>query len=324
MLRHSITSVIASAIAITFSATSGAKEVTLSAINFLPHHVDYGKSWMQWIEEVNAEGKGKVKIEVRPFGSIPQTNIADAIRSGVVDISNVPPAFYSRLLPWADGIKLATVSHGDMHKNGANDWINQEHNKIGIEYLTTWGWGDGFVFYMREKKINSIADFKGLKIRGTPIYRAFLKELGVEMISTPSTEITSIMERGVVDGFGWTTLSIKDFGWTKYIKYQIQPTFYTPNVSIIMNLEKWKSLPKETQDFLKKKSIELANNYYEKYGKEQNERAAEQLKADGVEVIRLQGEQAERYLAIAQKAGWDEILKLAPEQGAKLRSLITK
>jgi TRAP-type C4-dicarboxylate transport system substrate-binding protein len=306
------------------SAAARAQEVTLSAINFLPHNVDYGAVWMKWIEEVNAAGKGKLTIEVRPFGSIPQMNIGDAVRSGVVDMSNVPPAFYSRLLPWADGIKLATVSHADMHKNGAEAWINEQHNKIGIEYLTTWGWGDTFVWYMRDKPVTSIEGFKGLKVRGTPIYRAFLGALGAEMISTPTSEITSILERGVVDGFGWTSLSIKDQGWSKYVKYRIEPGFYTPNVSIIANLNKWRSLPEDVRNLLKDKAIELATEYPEKYGKAATARARQQVIDEGVEIIELKGAEAETYLKTAQDAGWAEIEKLDPVNGPKLRSLISR
>lgn len=301
-----------------------AQEITLSAVNFLPHSVDYGATWMKWIEEVNTDGKGMVKIDVRPFGSIPQTNIADAVRSGVVDMSNVPPAFYSRLLPWADGLKLATISHAEMHKNGAEAWINAEHNKIGIEYLTTWGWGDEFVWYLRDKEIKSPDEFKGMKIRGTPIYRAFLGAMGAEMIATPTPEITSILERGVVDGFGWTTLSIKDQGWTKYVKYRVEPGFYTPNVSIIMNLTKWKSLPEKTRAYLKGKAVKLANDYPEKYGKADSARARQQVIDDGVKIIEFKGADRDRYLKMSQDAGWAEIEKLDPVNGPKLRSLITK
>lgn len=313
------------ALSLACAATAArAQEVVLSAVNFLPHTVDYGAVWLKWIEEVNAEGKGKVRIDLRPFGSVPQPNIGDAVRSGVVDMSNVPPAFYARLMPWADGIKLATVSHADMHKNGAEAWINAEHNKIGMEYLTTWGWGDKFVWYMREKEVKSIAEFKGLKVRGTPIYRSFLAALGAEMISTPTPEIASVLERGVVDGFGWTTLSIKDQGLSKYVKYRIEPGFYTPNVSIVVNLNKWKSLPEATRKFLKDKAIQLATEYPEKYGKAGTARARQQVIDDGVKVIELPAAEAARYLKISQDAGWAEIEKLDPVNGPKLKALITK
>jgi TRAP-type C4-dicarboxylate transport system substrate-binding protein len=306
------------------AAPAVAQEVTLSAVNFLPHNVDYGATWMKWIEEVNAEGKGKIKIEVRPFGSIPQPNIGDAVRSGVVDISNVPPAFYNKLAPWADGIKLATISHAEMHKNGAEAWINEQHNKIGLEYLTTWGWGDGFVWYLRDKSVAKPEEFKGLKIRGTPIYRAFLAALGADMIYASVPEIAQILERGVVDGFGWTTLSIKDNGWSKFVKYRIEPAFYTPNVGMIVNLNKWKSLPEATRKFLKDKAIQLATEYPEKYGKAATARARQQVIDDGVKIIEFKGEEAKRYLELAQKTGWAEIEKLDPVNGPKLRSLITK
>src|SRR5262245_26897969 len=111
------------------AASAKAQEVTLSVLNYFPNHIDYGATFMQYVEEVNKEGAGKVKLEVRPFGSVPTMNIANAVRSGVADMANIPPAFYQTLLPWGDGIKLSTISHAEMHKNGAEAFINHGHNE---------------------------------------------------------------------------------------------------------------------------------------------------------------------------------------------------
>lgn len=316
--------VLTAAVSCLLTASVRAQEVTLSAINFLPNTLDYGGTWVKWIEQVNAEGKGKVKIELRPYGSIPLPNIADAVRSGVVDMTDVPPAFYTRLLPWADGIKLATISHAEMLKNGANDWINAQHNKVGLEYLTTWGWGDHFVFYMRDKAVKSIADFKGLKIRGNPAFRAFIEALGADMVATSPSEVTTALERGVVDGLAWHSLTIADQGFFKYIKYRIEPGWYTPNASLMMNLKKWQSLPEDTRKFLKAKAIQLATEYPAKIGKEGNARALRDVTGAGVKILELKGEERAQFLKLAQDVGWAEIEKLDPVNGPKLRSLITK
>ena len=275
------------AAAVAFIASvAQAQEIKLSAINYLPHAVDYGAVFMSWVDEVNKEGAGKVKIEVRAFGSIPVINMANAVRSGVVDIANVPPAFYQTLLPWADGIKLSTISHAEMHRNGAEAFINAGHNeKVGVEYLTTYGDGDQFVLYLREKAIKKPEDLKGLKIRITPIYRALFTAFGAEVVTIPVAELPTTLERGVVDGYGWTTLSIRDNGFAKYTKYRIEPGFYTPNNAILVNLAKWRSLPKEVQDFLKKKAIQLATEYPTRYGRAAGARARQQVIEDGVKII---------------------------------------
>ncbi len=301
-----------------------AQEVKLSAINYLPHAVDYGAVFMSWVDEVNKEGAGKVKIEVRPFGSIPVANMANAARSGVVDIANVPPAFYQTLLPWADGIKLSTISHAEMHRNGAEAFINAGHNeRVGVEYLTTYGDGDYFVLYLRDKQIKRPEDLKGLKIRVTPIYRALFTAYGAEVISSPIAELATMLERGVVDGYGFSSLSIRDNGWAKYTKYRIEPGFYTPNNAIIMNLAKWRSLTQETRDFLKK-AIQLATEYPTRYGKSGTDRARQQVIEDGIKIITFEPADAKRWLETAHRAAWEEIDRIDPVNGPKLRALITK
>ena len=75
-----------------------AQEIKLSAINYLPHAVDYGAVFMKWVEEVNQEGAGKVKIEVRPFGTMPVANMANAARSGVGRYRQRTPSFLSNAI----------------------------------------------------------------------------------------------------------------------------------------------------------------------------------------------------------------------------------
>jgi TRAP-type transport system periplasmic protein len=314
----------AAAVAI-IASVAQAQEIKLSAINYLPHAVDYGAVFMSWVDDVNKEGAGKVKIEVRAFGSIPVINMANAVRSGVVDIANVPPAFYQTLLPWADGIKLSTISHAEMHRNGAEAFINAGHNeKVGVEYLTTYGDGDQFVLYLREKAIKKPEDLKGLKIRITPIYRALFTAFGAEVVTIPVAELPTTLERGVVDGYGWTTLSIRDNGFAKYTKYRIEPGFYTPNNAILVNLAKWRSLPKEVQDFLKRKAIQLATEYPTRYGSAAGARARQQVIEDGVKIITFEPNDAKRWVETAHRAAWEEIDRIDPVNGPKLRKLITK
>jgi len=121
-----------------------------------------------------------------------------------------------------------------------------------------------------------------------------------------------------------TSLSTKDQWWSKYVKYRIEPGFYTPNVSIIMNLNKWRSLPEDVRKLLKDKAIELATEYPEKYGKAASARARQQVIDEGVKIVELTGAEAETYLKTAQDAGWAEIEKLDPVNGPKLRSLISR
>jgi TRAP-type C4-dicarboxylate transport system substrate-binding protein len=97
-------------------------------------------------------------------------------------------------------------------------------------------------------KIDKLSDFKGLKLRalGGPTAK-FLADAGSAAVAVGTGDIYSALERGIIDGLimdsnGLTTYSIGDV--VKYIN--VYPMVYPP-MAIIMNLNKWKSLPPDIQ-----------------------------------------------------------------------------
>ena len=100
-------------------------------------------------------------------------------------------------------------------------------------------------------------DIKGYKVRGNPIYNAFLTNyLGAQVINLPSTELYTALERGTVDITAWTQIGLMDLNWDRYIKYRIGPDFFETDLMIIMNQKKWNALSPKTRDILQKVAIE--------------------------------------------------------------------
>jgi hypothetical protein len=57
----------------------------------------------------------------------------------------------------------------------------------------------------------------------------------------------------------------------------------------------------------------------------QNDEEARKIQASaGVQTIRLEGAEAEKWLKAAETAGWEDVLKKDPENGPKIRALTTK
>jgi TRAP-type C4-dicarboxylate transport system substrate-binding protein len=302
-----------------------AAEVTLSALNALPPGVVLGEPFSKWVEEVNREGKGIVQIQIRSAGSMTPFTMGPAVRDGVVDMAGLPPNYYQNLLPIGEVEKLATKGPKERRENGTWELMNKLHEeKLGLHYLGTYGWGVPFHIYLRAGKKPDPAkmDLSGYKIRISPVYRAFFTALGAELLQAAPADIYQSLERGVIDGYGWPIWDIQTLGLDKATKYRIDPGFYWTNFGIIINNRKWQSLSKEQKDFLTKKAVQLDMEFEEKWAKPLNAKyAAEQQKA-GIEVIKLEGKQAQDYLAKAREAGWAEFEKLDPENAAKFRKLI--
>ena len=305
------------------SGTAAAQEVELSALNFLPNTTSFGIPFGDWVEDANKAGKGIVHITIKPAGSISPFQMGNAVKTGAIDMAALPPTFYQNLLPIGDALKLTKKTAVEMRKNGTWAFMNKLHNeKVNAQLLDISGFEVKFYLYLRDKKIET-ASLKGMKIRTTPVYRAFFRALGADLIQTAPAEVFTALERGTIDGYGWPSWDIKTTGWDKYTKYRVEPGFYAVANATIINLDKWKSLTDKQRDFLNQHSMKFESEYDKRYAPKTEAYLKEQKDA-GVQVIEFKGKVAEDYLKLSYDAAWDEFMKLDPVNAPTLKKLISE
>jgi TRAP-type transport system periplasmic protein len=321
MSRVSITAFAAASALCVLSGASIAQEVTLQALNFLPNNSGMGTTFAEWVSDVNKAGKGIVQINIRPAGSISPFQMANAVKTGVVDMGAIPPAFYQNLLPIADALKLARKSPEEMRKNGTWAFMNKLHNeKVNAWLLNTTAYSVKFYLYLRDKKIET-PNLAGLKLRTTPVYRAFFRALGADLIQTAPGDVFIALERGTIDGYGWVSWDLKTPGWDKHTKYRVEPGFYAVVLGTIVNLDKWKSLSDKQRDFLTEQSIKFELEWDKRYAPRTEAYLKEQSDA-GIQVIELKGSVAENYVKTANDTAWAEFMQLDPVNAPQLKKLI--
>src|SRR4029079_3155829 len=235
---------------------------TISDTHVFPASLIYSRSFLEFGKKANDAGKGVFAIQVRggpeAIGMMEQPG---AVRSGVVDMVYSPCAFYAAALLECETVSASTVDGPTARKNGGIDLLNQIHQKrAGVVLL---GWVDSGIrlnlWSTKEPKLDSSGhiDIKGFKVRGNPIYNAFLTNyLGAQVINIPATELYTALERGTVDLTAWTQIGIMDLNWDRYIKYRIGPDFFSTDLMIIVNLKKWNSLSSKTRGILEKVAAE--------------------------------------------------------------------
>lgn len=296
-----------------------AQEVTLRAVSSFAEGTQFSKNFERFIEKVNTDGKGLVKINyIGGPRAVPPFEVGNAVRTGVVDMANVTTAFYTNLMPEADAGKLLAKPMSEQRKDGTWDYFNQLVNqKVNAYYLARQHHNVPFHIYLN-KKIDKL-DFTGLKIRVTPVYKDVVEALGGTAITTAPGEVYTALERGVVDGYGWPVIGIFDLGWDKVTKYRLDPGFYRVEVGVIVNLDKWKSLTDAQRKVLTDAALWLENLDAENPAaiKAEIER---QTKA-GIEPIDFGPAESKRFIDTANEAAWKAIIKNAPESGPKLRTL---
>jgi len=308
------------ALAAALLATSAAaQEVTLRAVSSFAEKTLFSRNFERFIDRVNETGKGVVKINyIGGPRAVPPFEVGNAVRTKVVDMANVTGAFYTNLMPEADGFKLISKPMSAQRNDGTWAFINQLHNqKLNAQYLARQYHNVPFHIYLT-KKIDKL-NFSGLKIRVTPVYRDIVQALGGTTVTTPPGEVYTALERGVVEGYGWPILGIFDLGWEKVTKFRIDPAFYSVEVNVLVNLDVWKGLNDRQRKVLNDAALWLEALDGENVALIKAERER-QAKA-GIGTIDFGPAESAKFLKQANDVAWASVITRAPENGPKLRQL---
>ena len=280
---------------------------TITATHVFPASLVYSRSFLEFVKKANDAGKGEFTIQVRggpeAIGMMEQPG---AVRSGVVDMVYSACAFYAAVVPECDAVSASSIDGPTARKNGGTELLNQIHQKRMGVYLL--GWVDSGIRFClwstREPRFDSSGhiDIKGFKVRGNPIYNAFLTNyFGAQVINLNSPELYTALERGTVEITAWTQIGIMDLNWDRYLKYRILPDFFSTDLVILVNQKKWSSLSPKTREILQRVGIahesESLHALQELWKKEQVE-----LQKRGIKTLSQSPEASKRFVAGARAA----------------------
>ena len=303
-------------------AVAAAQEVTLKLVSAFPENQFYVKRTLDWIADVNKDGKGVLQINfIGGPKAIPTFEVGNAVKTGVVDIGFSTGAFYTNVMPEADILKLSETSAAEQRKNGGYELINKIWAEKGnMRYLAKVVEFTPFHLYLN-KKIDK-PDLTGLKIRITPVYREFFQSMNAQVMTTAPGEVYTALERGVIDGYGWPIHALFDLNWQEKTKYRVDPGFYNAEVSLVMNLDKYKSLTPAQRDYLdhKAQAYEAQNDFWKSYNQSEAKRQADA----GIQVITFDAATNKAYVEKAKEIGWANAIKASPQYGAELKKVLAR
>jgi len=302
--------------------TAHAEQVTLKAVSAFAKNTAFSRNFEAFVEKVNAEGKGLVQINyLGGPEAMPPFELGNAVANGVVDIANVPGAFYLTRMPEADALRLSEITIQEQRKNGAWQYINDLHNKkMNVWYLARTS--DQLPYHLYLTKPIEKPDLSGMVIRVSPTYLTFFRSLGANVVQTAPGEVYTALERGVVQGYGWPLQGILDLGWQEVTKYRVDPGFYQVDVNALVNLDRWKKLTDEQRTFLNKMAVWVEDLNNKNVAINEAEKAA-QAKA-GIQTITFSEPQTKEWVAKARKTGWEQLSTNVPADTVKkLKQLLT-
>ena len=306
---------ILAALLATLAGNAAAQETTLSAVVFVPRNTTFGEIFVRFVEQVNKEGKGLVRVRlIGGPDAIPTFEQGNAIRNGVVDMVSLPPTFYTNVCPECDAQILPPLMTPELRKTPFWTVLQKYTNqKINAHLLSAYG--DGIDFHIWTNKPVTGGTLKSMRLRTTPNYTPLFAALGVSQVTTAPGEVLTALERGVVDGYGWPAIGIFDLGWGAHTKYRVDPGFYNVIVNVLVNLNKWNSLRADQKAFLNKMAgwLEAENVRWVAERKAADEK---KMKEAGIQVVDL----GASHRKLAYDAYWEHLLKRAPEPTKELKA----
>ncbi len=302
----------------TIGAVAQAQE-TITAVHAFPETLIYTQSFLSFVDKVNEAGAGVVQIEVRggpeAIGMFQQP---DAVRDGIVDMVYTPGSFYGGALPEKDALVASNLTAIETRQNGGIALIDEIHQeKMGLKYL---GWFDSGVCYnlwTREAPTfdaDGNLEVEGLKLRGNAVYNAFFTNyLGAQVIDLPTGEVYAALQRGVVDATGWTQIGLIDLKWNEFLNYRIEPCFFSTDLGVIVNLDRWNELSDEAKEIVQNVAIQHEIDSVNALRAKRDEDFAA-LEEQGMNVVSLEGDAKAAYLLAAREKNWERMEGLMAEQ----------
>lgn len=294
------------------------KAVTFSALNKTSEVLSVFKTY---IERVNARGEGVIRIDL--IGGpevVPVRDQVTATSRGIVDMAAIFPV-HAALVPEINTVRLSTIPIQEERRVGYVDLLDEAHRKINIKVIGRASTNSGFYIYSN-RKIRSLADFEGLKIRSHTGYDPFFKALGANPIHMKISEMYTALDRGLIDATP-SPIFVYDLGIHEVTKYVLNNTFWEPNSSwIYMNRKRFDELPDDARTLLIDVQLELEGEMAQIVAA-MMEAEKERFEQAGLEFVSLPQPDAEKWRKLALESFWAAFAeKLTPAQAGKIKNMI--
>ena len=284
----------------------------------------YGIGWQRFVDEVNRKGKGVVQIpKVVGPETVSRQQWCNVVKNGIVQIAAFPVSWCNNLIPGSEVLNATTRPPAEQRKAGAYKYLREVFAaKTNIHFLAQFGWGAPHHFFLT-KKVGTLGDFKGLRIRRSPATRQLIQNLEADGVSMGLGQIYTATERGVVDGFVLPFNFVLPTRLYKVVKYRVDPGVYNPAVMVLVNLGAWKRMSDAQRSFMEEMGLFIEGQVNQDFFRKNDEMGAKLLEL-GVELVQLPKAEAERLGKMSQDAIWGVAMKTGAEFTGTLKPLVTK
>jgi TRAP-type C4-dicarboxylate transport system substrate-binding protein len=306
----------------TTTATTTVKPMTLIFQSMDPEDSVFGRVFVPWFADLEKQSGGRVKVEAHWNGElVSMPEIYDATVKGTLDIATQMAAMPAGRFPM-DEIEEFTSYEVQCYRYSTVKWeLNQEFPEMRAPYSdvkvitclatfpiplgTTKKWGP----------VSKLEDNKGMKELGYGEWQVARGEaLGRTAVSLLPPDTYSSLEKGVIDGMSCFMGLFESAKFGEVLPYITMVPGPISPWNLIMNLNKWNSLPTDVQQYIDNSSAKLAENFDIECLKVWNDALVTYPKEFGTQFIYLTPEEQNRWTQ-AEKPVFDKFVASLNDTG---------
>ncbi|MBA4493062.1 TRAP transporter substrate-binding protein [Paenactinomyces guangxiensis] len=251
-----------------------------------PQNIALREKFKPMVEE---KTHGKYKVEIYPANALgDEEQFSSGVRIGSIQMAITGMGLQIAnpkigVVEWPylfDNYEQANrILHGEVGEE-----IGDAFRELGAEPLA-WT-ANGFRVVSANRKIDSMEDFKGFRLRmgNIPIFISTGKALGANVQPLALSEVFTALEQGVIDGQENPYVTLKESGFYEVQSHVTETRhMFSPNV-YLMNKKFYDGLDKETQKIIREAARESAQ-YEWKLLQESEEKVKKELEKEGIEII---------------------------------------
>ena len=210
-------------------------------------------------EQVNAMSSGRIHVKVYGAGElVPAFEIFDAVANGSAQMGHGSAYYWKGKHPALQFFSTtpfgmtATEMNGWLYHGGGMELWKEAYDQFGLVPAASGNTGVQMAGWFN-KKINSLKDLKGLKMRIPGLAGEVLKRAGGTPVNLPGGELFTSLQSGAIDATEWVgPYNDLAFGFHKIAKYYYYPGWHEPGTTLecFINRSTFEELPSDLQSIV--------------------------------------------------------------------------
>jgi TRAP-type C4-dicarboxylate transport system substrate-binding protein len=249
------------------------------SIFFPPTHIQCVTA-TEWAREIEKRTDGKVAITIYPAGQLTKApQCYDGVVNGISDLGMscfaYTPGRFTLLegldlpLGYPNGLTATRIATQMVEK-----YAPQEVSDVKVLYVHAHGPG----ILASKKPVSKLEEVKGMKIRATGLSASIVTALGGNPVGMPQPDTYEALQKGTVEATLCPVETLKGWKQGEVIESVTDSSVigYTTAMFVVMNKQKWESMPADIQ----KVFTDVSKEWVDKHGQ-----AWDQADKDGYEFI---------------------------------------